>query len=67
MAPVQIQILGNVGEFPDIRILLRESSHNGAGSRDRVLKIVTFIKFRAEFGRIRTENDAGTALGPVNT
>ena len=59
MAPVQIQILGNVGGFPNIRILLRESSHNGAGSRYRVLKIVTLIKFRADFGQIRAENHAG--------
>lgn len=59
MAPVQIQILGKVGEFRDIRILLRESSHNRPRSRDRVLKIVTFIKFPPDLGPKGSDNAAG--------
>ena len=56
-----MQILGNVGRFRDVRILLRESSHNDAGSRGRVLKIVTLVKFLTDFEPTRTQIASGTS------
>ena len=43
--PFKSRSLAKSGGVRDIRILSRESSHYGACSRYRVLKIVTSIKF----------------------